>query len=49
MIFKNELPPFDQTKIESKYKCSYCKNVLKNSHQANDCGCNYCLECLYTM
>ena len=45
----NDIPPFDQTQIQDKYKCSFCKNVLKNTHQADDCGCRYCYKCLIQM
>ena len=32
-----------------KFKCAYCKNILVNVHQADDCGCRFCFECFEKM
>ena len=32
-----------------KFKCSHCKELLVNAHQADDCGCRFCSECLDKM
>lgn len=42
----NEFPPFDSSEIDPKYKCPQCLKVIVNAHQADDCGCQYCLSCL---
>lgn len=39
-------PPLDQTNIDNRFKCSYCKKLIVNVHQADDCGCRYCHDCL---
>ena len=42
-------PPDSPILKNNAYKtfiCSYCKNVLVNVHQADDCGCRFCYECL---
>ena len=46
----NELswPPMiiESNVLLDKYKCSFCKKLLVNTHQADDCGCRFCFECL---
>lgn len=39
-------PPFDSSQVEDKFKCPECSNVILNAHQTDDCGCQYCSECL---
>ena len=36
------------TKIDKKFRCPHkgCNKVFVNVHQADDCGCRFCLECL---
>ncbi|RNA39494.1 TNF receptor-associated factor 2 isoform X2 [Brachionus plicatilis] len=43
---QNGYPPFDSSKIDLKYKCPQCSKIIVNAHQADDCGCQYCLNCL---
>ena len=42
-------PECDLKDIDEKYVCPKCKKVMENVHQADDCGCRYCLECLNEM
>jgi hypothetical protein len=42
-------PPCNLDKIDDKYKCPKCRQIMVNVHQADDCGCRYCLECLEEM
>ena len=42
-------PPCDPKDIDEKYVCPKCKKVMSNAHQADDCGCRYCLTCLEQM
>ena len=44
-------PPCTFSKEEDvkKYKCSACKELMVNVHQADDCGCKYCFTCLNYM
>ena len=42
-------PPCDNKDVDEKYICPKCKNVMVNVHQADDCGCSYCLDCLNKM
>ena len=43
----NELTyPPTRNKVDVKYLCPLCQQILINVHQADDCGCRYCLECL---
>ena len=42
-------PPCDSKDIDEKYVCPKCKKVMVNAHQADDCGCRYCLTCLEQM
>ena len=42
-------PPCDPKDIDEKYICPKCKYVMVNVHQADDCGCRYCLDCLVKM
>lgn len=39
-------PPVKSELIDDKFKCPGCKQVLKNVHQAYDCGCRFCYDCL---
>ena len=39
-------PPLQNNTAHEKFKCPCCKKVLINVHQADDCGCRYCYECL---
>ena len=39
-------PPIDMNKIDDKYQCPMCSNIIQNAHQMDDCGCQYCLDCL---
>ena len=39
----------DTKNIDDKYVCSKCKTLMVNVHQADDCGCRYCLDCLDQM
>jgi hypothetical protein len=39
-------PPCDIKEIEQKFVCPMCSQVMVNVHQADDCGCRYCLDCL---
>lgn len=41
-------PPISN-KIDAKYICSICKNILRDAHQADDCGCRYCSECMNSL
>ena len=42
-------PPLKTTKIDTKFICPICMQVMSNVHQADDCGCRFCLECFITM
>ena len=42
-------PPCAKDDIDEKYVCPKCKKVMENVHQADDCGCRYCLDCLEQM
>jgi hypothetical protein len=42
-------PPFDSTQIDDEFKCPKCKEVMFNVHQADECGCRFCFECLNRM
>ena len=43
----NELTyPPTRNKIDVKFFCPLCEQILLNVHQDDDCGCRYCLECL---
>ena len=42
-------PPYNLNKIDDKYKCPMCKQIMLNAHQADDCGCRFCFECLDEM
>ncbi len=39
----------DTKNIDEKYICPKCKSLMVNVHQADDCGCRYCLDCLDQM
>ena len=39
----------DTTNIDDKYICPKCKTLMVNVHQADDCGCRFCLDCLDQM
>ncbi len=39
----------DTKNIDDKYVCPKCKTLMVNVHQADDCGCRYCLDCLNQM
>lgn len=41
-------PPCDISSIESRFKCSHpkCKKIIVNPHQADDCGCRFCFQCM---
>jgi len=50
------LPPYKEfSELQSKnsetnkYKCSKCKQLIVYAHQADDCGCKFCFECLDQM
>ena len=43
------IPLCKQDKIDNKYMCPKCRKIMVNVHQADDCGCRYCLECLEEM
>ena len=47
-IKKLSYPPIN-SKIDERYKCPLCKNIMIDVHQADDCGCRFCLECLRNM
>ena len=32
--------------LDKKYTCPICQNVMVKAHQADDCGCQYCHDCL---
>lgn len=32
--------------IPANFLCPICKNIISNAHQADDCGCKYCYDCL---
>ena len=43
------LPPCDLSKFlatNSPILCPWCKRIIENAHQADDCGCRFCLKCL---
>ena len=47
-------PPYNDTLLlkkeeVEKFKCSHCKSLLVNAHQADDCGCKFCAQCLDEM
>ena len=42
----NSWPPVNLDIIDSKYKCPQCMNLLVSVHQADDCDCRFCYECL---
>ena len=50
---ENELswpPILDKTsELAIKLTCVYCNKILVNVHQADDCGCRYCFDCLEKM
>ena len=46
---KNLSYPPIKSKIDDKYLCPKCKNIMIDVHQADDCGCRFCLECLRNM
>ena len=39
-------PPCHPIDVDKRFMCSKCKLVMVNVHQADDCGCLYCSECL---
>ena len=39
----------DTKNIDDKYICPKCKCLMVSVHQADDCGCRYCLDCLDQM
>jgi hypothetical protein len=39
----------DTKNIDDKFICPKCKTLMVNVHQADDCGCRYCLDCLDQM
>ena len=41
-------PKTNLINIDTKFFCPVCKDLMKNVHQADDCGCKYCYECLDT-
>ncbi len=43
---KDKIPPVDLAKIELKYICPQCKSIMNQVHQAYDCGCRFCFDCL---
>lgn len=40
------LDAMDWSKVPDNFRCPICKNIITNAVQANDCGCQYCLDCL---
>ena len=38
-------PPISN-QTDAKYICTICKNIMIDAHQADDCGCRYCKECM---
>jgi hypothetical protein len=42
-------PPIDLESIDNEFKCPECNNIMINAHQADDCGCRYCHDCLDKM
>lgn len=45
----NKWPPFDSSQTDDEFKCPKCKEVMFNVHQADECGCRFCFECLNRM
>ena len=45
----NKWPPFDSSHIDDEFKCPKCKEIMFNVHQADECGCRFCFECLNRM
>ena len=39
-------PPVAMEMIDNKFKCPSCNKLYVNVHQADDCGCRFCLDCL---
>jgi protein-arginine kinase activator protein McsA len=46
---KYSIPVIDEINIDDQFKCPECKNVFENVHQADDCGCRFCYNCLDKM
>ena len=46
ITLSDEWPPVDLTRIEPKYLCPACNGIIIRAHQADDCGCRFCLSCL---
>lgn len=40
------IPPGFESVVDKKFICPVCDKVMANTHQADDCGCRFCFECL---
>ncbi len=45
----NDQLPINEANVDERFKCPECKRVFENVHQADDCGCRFCLKCLDKM